>query len=467
MSIPEKEGRAKRRNRTVVLYLGKKLAEYEAKIMGEEGLEILMRRVEVADSLNWGPLGDGHHEGCERQLHFTHHDSYTRTVKHFDGSQSEVRVFRVRCLDCGAVFTILPSFVIRYKRYESDATEKLMTLLFITEDSYRMAGVSQALGMDTQQSGTWEALEKAEQATISPRALWGLVQWLGQLSPAQLNLALGVEPPKYIIEDEQHVKEEGEKSYIPMIYAPKEALIWWVDYLHSVSEDQLQASFERFKALSERLSHIVGATVDGWDAAQNALQAAFSGIALLECHFHALLNLSKHLATYKRQQKAAGNPVTEEQETLIRLAFIRVLTAVSPEAYQQALDELPAAFEHPSLASRKQSLLEKQDLFQAWIADAGLVTVTTALDQCMKFFKRKFKNMQTFRGDKSGLATVNAWAITRNCWRFLKGAIRAGLSPLELAGADFAGIPWLQLVNLLLCAWPNLAFAHQALATST
>lgn len=33
-----------------------------------------------------------------------------------------------------------------------------MTLLFITEDSYRMAGISQTLGLDRQQAGTWEAL---------------------------------------------------------------------------------------------------------------------------------------------------------------------------------------------------------------------------------------------------------------------------------------------------------------------
>jgi hypothetical protein len=83
-----------------------------------------------------------------------------------------------------------------------------------------------------------------------------------------------------------------------------------------------------------------------------------------------------------------------------------------------------------------------------------------------RFLKRKFQNMQTFRQDKSGLATVNAWAITRNCWRFLKGALRAGLSPLELAGADFMGIPWMQLVNLILSAWPTLRFSAVALGVS-
>jgi hypothetical protein len=365
------------------------------------------------------------------------------------------------------VFSVQPSFLIRYKRYDTDATEKLMTLLFITEDSYRMAGVSQTLALDDQQAGTWAALEIHQAHAIQPLALWRLVQWLGQLSPAQLNLALGVEPPQIIIEDEKHATECGQKSYIPLVYAPKEALIWWVDYLHSVSEADLTASLERFKAISDRLVDIIGATVDGWEAAQNALQATFEGITLVECHFHALLKLGQHLATYKRQRKQAGQPLSETEEIAIRAAFWRVLKATTPEQYQQALDQLPEAFEQEPLASRKQSLIEKQALFLAWTTDQRLAVVTTALDQCMKFLDRKLENMQTFHSAKSGLATVNAWAITRNCWRFLKGAKRAGLSPLELAGADFLGIPWLQLVNLLLSAWASLPFSAQALSLST
>ena len=99
--------------------------------------------------------------------------------------------------------------------------------------------------------------------------------------------------------------------------------------------------------------------------------------------------------------------------------------------------------------------------------NARLAVVSTALDQCMKFLKRKFQSMQTFHSYHSGLATVNAWAITRNCWRFLKGAIRAGLPPLELAGADSMGIPWMQLVNLVLSTWPTLRFSASVLCPST
>ena len=465
MTITKDE--AKRQKRTITLYLGQTLAEYELNYLTKEGIQAVIRRVEIADSLNWGCLATGHKAGCPRQLHFTPHSSYSRWAKHFDGSKSLVTILRVECLDCHAVFSVQPSFIIRYKRYETDATEKLMTLLFITEDSYRMAGISQALGLDRQQAGTWAALAASQSQAIQPMALWSLVQWLGQLSPAQLNLALGVEPPQHIIEDEKHVKECGQRTYIPMVYAPKEALIWWIDYIDNVSEAELTASLDRFKAISDRLTHITGATVDGWEAAQNALQAAFPGLSLAECHFHAMLKLGQHLATYKRQGKQSGQPLCEAEEANIRAAFSRVLHAPTPEAYQQALDELPQVFDHHPLASRKQSLIEKQTLFQAWTTDHNLALVTTALDQCMKFLNRKYENMQTFHTQQSGLATVNAWAITRNCWRFLKGAKRAGLSPLELAGADFMGIPWLQLVNLLLSAWSSLPFSAQVVQLTT
>ena len=118
----------------------------------------------------------------------------------------------------------------------------------------------------------------------------------------------------------------------------------------------------------------------------------FPGITLLECHLHALLKLGQHLATFKRQRKKLGQPLSEQEEAQIRQAFIRVLQAPTLEAYQKALDELPAAFDTEPLASRKDSLTAKQVLFQAWTTDDNLAVVTTALDQCMKFLNRKQDN---------------------------------------------------------------------------
>jgi Domain of unknown function (DUF6431) len=456
-----------RQNRTIVLYLGTTLADYEHLLADGPGHPALIQRVELADSLNWGHLADGHAPTCPRQLHFTPHQIYPRILRHFTGPPADVLILRVRCCDCGTVFTILPSFIVRYKRFDTDAIEKFMSLLFITEDSYRMAGVSHACGMDTQHAGTWAALEATDGTTIRPRALWELVQWFGQLSPAQFNLALGLEPPTHILEDEKHLTQSGSKAYVPMIYAPKEALIWWVDYLASVSEADLTASLERFKALSVRLTQITGATVDGWDPAQAALRAAFPGITLQECHLHALRHLGTALATYKQQRKKARTPLTDQEEEHIRTAFLAVLQAPTPQAYQVALAALPPEFDTEPLAARKASLTAKQSLFQAWTIDRALAVVATALDQCMKFWDRKQENMQTFHSAGSGLATLNAWAITRNCWRFLRGAKRAGKAPIELAGADLRGIPWMQIVNLVLAVWPMFPLAAALLEAST
>jgi hypothetical protein len=89
------ESKPNRQNRTITLHLGNTLTEYESTYLSETGLAALIRRVEIADSLDWGCLATGHEADCPRQLHFTHHDSYRRWAKHFNGSQTEVVIYPI------------------------------------------------------------------------------------------------------------------------------------------------------------------------------------------------------------------------------------------------------------------------------------------------------------------------------------------------------------------------------------
>jgi hypothetical protein len=50
-----------------------------------------------------------------------------------------------------------------------------------------------------------------------------------------------------------------------------------------------------------------------------------------------VFKLGQHLAIYKRQCEKAGRPVSEQKETNIRNAFLCVLNALTPEAYQCAV----------------------------------------------------------------------------------------------------------------------------------
>lgn len=231
------------------------------------------------------------------------------------------------------------------------------------------------------------------------------------------------------------VPHNGDKAYVPIVYAPKEALIWWSDYLHSVSEDDRTASLERFTALSERFAHITGATVDGWDPAQNALRTAFPGMTLEEGHLHALRKLGQHVATFTRQRMKEGHPLSEAEETTSRDACVRVVQAPTPEAYHQALDELPAVFAHEPFASRKDSLVATPALFQAWTTEKPLAVVTTALDQCMKFLNRQHDTMQTF-------LWTQEWPGDREC---------LGDHPEQLALSQGREACWLITTRMSLC----------------
>ena len=50
------ETKPDRQNRTITLHLGNTLAEYEPTYLSETGMAALIRRVEIADSLEWGCL---------------------------------------------------------------------------------------------------------------------------------------------------------------------------------------------------------------------------------------------------------------------------------------------------------------------------------------------------------------------------------------------------------------------------
>ena len=59
-------------------------------------------------------------------------------------------------------------------------------------------------------------------------------------------------------------------------------------------------------------------------------------------------------------------------------------------------------------------------------------------------------SMQKFRTAESGRATLNAWGIVHDFRQFGPDARREGLSPMELAGVELNGLPWLQFVLIKL-----------------
>ena len=108
-----------------------------------------------------------------------------------------VPIYRVRCCGCGAVFTVLPSFILRYRRQDSDCLSKLLTL-------------SLSMGLSQRQTATiytWSGMER----NWTPGWVWSLLHWLGKLLPvAWLLLRLGLQSySRAWCSEEKEIKNAG------------------------------------------------------------------------------------------------------------------------------------------------------------------------------------------------------------------------------------------------------------------
>jgi hypothetical protein len=417
-----------RKNRTVIVYFGIFIQYLE--IVGDKARYICIAAAAMAKATV------EHKEGCTCSRGYTRHQSRQRTPKNFRGERYEVPIWQIRCLECGAVFTVLPSFLARYQRWDVDGLSKILEVNLIMTSSYRH---------------TLKILEYAhgEQIAWNPEQILHIVHWLSDLLPVpRILLTLGLTPPQAVTEDEKFVRENGEETYVAFI-SHKE-IIWWIEYLPSTDEVHLAASFRSYRAEVREFYpdyDIDGATYDGWKPAKAAFESVNINIVLQECQLHAKGRMSRALPVIKRDDPT----ITEEQLEEIKEQHDHVLEAESRASYSQRLRRFREKFGHiPEVAKRCRSLADKLPMLLAYLFFPllGLAKVSTLLDQLIKFFDRKFFIMQTFRESESADKTVRAFAIVRNFWRYMPGAKRAGLSPVEIAGADLQDIPWLEVINL-------------------
>jgi hypothetical protein len=423
--------RRKHAQRTAIVFFGLTVEEY---------LEVVVDRVRYVTVVAQALLGCAtlpHHPGCLGTGRLTRHHHYTRTARSYQAGLYELPIWQVRCLDCQAVFTVLPSFLLRYQRFDADCAQHLFELTLVMNVSYRHANILLSYGAPT---------------AFAPAVYWRLILWLGTRMPVtRVLLRLGLTPPRYIITDEKFTHEAGHRTYVPAMV--QQELLWAIDYVEQTDEETLRAFYRAFLREVQAVYpdyRLRGALQDGWQPAQKALQAVCPHVVLGECHLHAQRRMAQALVDYHKQHPEVSPPELQA----LQAQHDHVLEAPRLFTFAQRLRRLPEVFcADPVLQKRYASLQRKKQRFTAWTTKP-LPKTTTALDQLFKWLDRKLFSMQTLHEGVSARATANAWAIVRNFWRYLPGAKRAGQSPVELAGADLKGVPWLQVLNLLtMGAW--------------
>ncbi len=137
-----------------------------------------------------------HKSTCNGGGCLTRHSHYARV------RLGGLTIWRIQCTTCKAVFTVLPHFVLRYRRMSPDVA--------------RQALMATHGGLSLEWCATI--------FNISPMALYRLVCALGQHSLVTVLLKCHLPLPAYILADEKHSRCLTEKVYLPTIVTGR--MLW-------------------------------------------------------------------------------------------------------------------------------------------------------------------------------------------------------------------------------------------------
>src|SRR5215510_5017817 len=170
-----------------------------------------------------------------------------------------VTIWRIQCTACKAVFTVLPHFVLRYRKM---LPEVARGALLATH-----GGLS---------------LERcAVLYHISPMALYRGVCAFGRQSLVTVLTRCGLPLPPYFLADEKHSRCLTEKVYLPTIVCGR--VIWHLGYTTEASTATLTQSygvFQRAAFQQEPVYRVRGILTDGFDSTTKSLRTLFPGARL-------------------------------------------------------------------------------------------------------------------------------------------------------------------------------------------
>src|SRR6266568_3331156 len=209
-----------------------------------------------------------HKATCKGGGYLTRHSHYIRV------RLGGLTIWRIQCTMCRAVFTVLPHFVLRYRRMPPEVARDALLATH--------GGLSLELC--------------AVLYHISPMALYRLVCALGQHRLVTVLTRCGLPLPAYVLADEKHTRCLTNKAYLPTIVSGR--VIWHLSYTEEASAaafTQSYGAFQRAAVQQEPSYRVRGVLTDGFDSTTSSMRTLFPGARLGNCLRHALNKLLKKL----------------------------------------------------------------------------------------------------------------------------------------------------------------------------
>jgi hypothetical protein len=325
---------------------------------------------------------------------------------------------------------LLPSFLAREKHAALDLIGHVVRKMTLFGQSQR---------------ATLADLELLLPGRHSLHTLQEWLSWFGTRHPAQILSHAGITGTGYFQEDEGVEDEAGLRTYTVAMVEPTTLLVWHLDYTDHLDEETLAASFTAF--LRHLDFTVLGVTKDRWEPATKALKSVFHGLWLAFCHRHELKKWREALRAYQQATHASGSTC----QTLYRRIATLLDTAESATVLRLKLKRVEhddPAFTHPLLRPRMEALRTYAVRYTCHHKRLGLTKTTSIVDNFFKQVKRKLRQVESFRDQRSTRLFFRAMATVRNFVPFLSGAKHAHQSPFMLAGGEAYGLPWAQVMNV-------------------
>lgn len=309
-----------------------------------------------------------HKCSCQGGFALTRHSHYARV------RLGGLIIWRLECKHCGAVFTILPHFVLRYSGVKPAVAQQA---LLATHGGLSLE---------------WTATL----FNLGPMSIYRLVCAFGRTSLVTVLTRCQLPLPDYLLADEKHSHCLTEKVYLPTIVEGR--LIWHLGYTDDKSADAFEASYGQFQQATQTVEpdyQPQGILTDGFESTRKSLGILFPATPLGNCLRHAANRVGSKLKSVSHTLR----------DTLCEQFYDLFEDRIEPKANKvRSLGQKLRRFAEKvnCLAGRengqriRQWIVRKKEGWYVLLRNPELPATSTLLDQAHNAIDRKLFMMKGF-----------------------------------------------------------------------
>jgi hypothetical protein len=363
-----------------------------------------------------------HKATCNGGEYLTRHSHYARV------RLGGLTIWRIQCTSCKAVFTVLPHFVLRYRKMRPDVA--------------RQALIATHGGLSLEWCATI--------FNISTMSLYRLICALGQQSLVTVLLKCHLPLPDYLLADEKHSKCLTDRVYLPTIVSGR--VLWHLGYSASKSAVAFTESYGQFQQVASQEDpcyEVQGVLIDGFDSTTKSMRTLFPGARLGNCLRHALNKLPDKLVGLAAPLRQG---LRSKFHTLLHRCRQRKSLRVVAlgQRLRRFVDHITATVGEEHGERVRHWFEDKKAGWYAVLEDPKMPAMSTLLDQAHNAIDRKLFMMKGFHhpGGSQG-AFLTGLAHLYNLVPYQRRALNAGLCGVEVEDGRVPTSDWMLNLQIL------------------